>query len=230
MIRGVAFDLEGTAIDVERAHHCAHLALARELGLALSLEDAVERLPHFIGGPDEAVVAELVALLPQASRLGIDLDRLVARKQSIYRGLLARLSIAPRSGFLAFLDAANGLPTAIGSVTRRRESAHLLRASGLDRLFRADRIVVREDVGAAKPAPDVFLETARLMGIAPQEQLVFEDSPGGVRAARAAGSPVVAMPTLWRPSVLAALEGAGALVIYAGWSEVDLGALLRRFA
>ena len=47
---------------------------------------------------------------------------------------------------------------------------------------------------AAKPAPDIFLTAARRLGVAPAECLVFEDSPFGVTAARAAGMSVIAVP------------------------------------
>ena len=50
-ILGVAFDLEGTIVDLEPAHHGANLAMARAAGLKLTLDQAIERLPHFIGGP-----------------------------------------------------------------------------------------------------------------------------------------------------------------------------------
>lgn len=60
-----------------------------------------------------------------------------------------------------------------------------LKSLGLDALF--DAIVTVEDVAAAKPAPDLFLEAARRLGVAPQDCLVFEDSVQGLQAAKAAG-------------------------------------------
>ncbi|WP_199229287.1 HAD family hydrolase [Caulobacter endophyticus] len=64
-----------------------------------------------------------------------------------------------------------------------------LRSLGLDVLF--DAIVTIEDVAAAKPAPDLFLEAARRLGMAPGDCLVFEDSVQGVQAAKAAGCNVI---------------------------------------
>ena len=65
MIKGVAFDLEGTVVDVERAHHLGHFAAAKEVGVVLDLDSALEKLPHFIGGPDDKIAEEILALSPQ---------------------------------------------------------------------------------------------------------------------------------------------------------------------
>lgn len=69
-----------------------------------------------------------------------------------------------------------------------------LRALGLDGLF--DVVVTFDDVGKAKPEPDLLLETARRLGVAPADCLVFEDSEQGLRAAEAANMPVVDVRTL----------------------------------
>ena len=59
-----------------------------------------------------------------------------------------------------------------------------------------DAIVTADDpqVGAAKPAPDIFLVAAERLGIDPADCLVFEDSPFGITAAKAAGMYAVAVP------------------------------------
>ncbi|CAI5979903.1 unnamed protein product [Closterium sp. NIES-64] len=56
--------------------------------------------------------------------------------------------------------------------------------------------VAGEEVAQGKPAPDIFLRAAKLMGAKPSECLVFEDAPAGVQAARAAGMYVIAVPSL----------------------------------
>lgn len=57
-------------------------------------------------------------------------------------------------------------------------------------------IVTRADVARGKPAPDIFLEAARLLGVEPRACLVLEDSPHGCEAALAAGMRVVACPSV----------------------------------
>jgi HAD superfamily hydrolase (TIGR01509 family) len=74
-----------------------------------------------------------------------------------------------------------------------------------------DVVVARDDVTNVKPDPELFLLAARRLGVAPTGCLVFEDSPNGMRAARAAGMPCVGVPnaltrSLPRPEVDLVLE------------------------
>ena len=55
-------------------------------------------------------------------------------------------------------------------------------------------MIAREDYAAAKPAPDAYRAAAAALGFAPAACVAVEDTPRGVRAARAAGMPVIAVP------------------------------------
>jgi beta-phosphoglucomutase-like phosphatase (HAD superfamily) len=61
-------------------------------------------------------------------------------------------------------------------------------------------LVTRDLVQAGKPAPDIFLKAASLLGQAPEACLVFEDSHAGIRAALAAGMRVIVVPDLVEPT------------------------------
>ena len=90
---------------------------------------------------------------------------------------------------------AKGVPIAVGtSSSRHYFDLKISRHREWFALF--DAIVTANDpqVGAAKPAPDIFLVAAERLGIAPVDCLVFEDSPFGVTAAKAAGMFAVAVP------------------------------------
>src|SRR5471032_279835 len=91
--------------------------------------------------------------------------------------------------------AAHNIPIAVGTSS----SVHYFHAKTTHHrawfeLF--DTIVTADDpeVGAAKPAPDIFLVAARRLGVDPKDCLVFEDSPFGVTAAKAAGMTAIAIP------------------------------------
>lgn len=89
----------------------------------------------------------------------------------------------------------HGVPQAVATSSDRRHFA--LKTSRHQRWFGIfDCIVIGDDpaVRRGKPAPDIFLVTAERLGILPADCLVFEDSPVGVEAARAAGMPVIAVP------------------------------------
>jgi HAD superfamily hydrolase (TIGR01509 family) len=57
-----------------------------------------------------------------------------------------------------------------------------------------DEVVTADDVVNGKPAPDIFLKAAEMLGVAPEKCLVIEDAPPGVIAAQAAGMQVISVP------------------------------------
>lgn len=90
---------------------------------------------------------------------------------------------------------AKGIPIAVGtSSSRHYFELKISRHREWFALF--DTVVTADDpqVGAAKPAPDIFLVAARRLGVNPADCLVFEDSPFGISAAKAAGMYAVAIP------------------------------------
>jgi HAD superfamily hydrolase (TIGR01509 family) len=83
-------------------------------------------------------------------------------------------------------------PVAVASSAHRAVIDAALAATGLQDVFGV--VVSSDDVPHGKPAPDVYLETARRLAVAPTKCLVVEDSLNGVRAAKAAGMTVVLVP------------------------------------
>lgn len=223
MIKGIAFDLEGTVIDVEYAHHQGHILAAAEVGVNLTLDSALDLIPHFIGGPDEKIVEEIWTLSDKSKTI----HQLLDRTHYFYEIHLHAGIIAPRNGFLDFVHTctAQGLKIAIGSLTPMDQANLLLEKSGILKLF-PNTVVLREDVERVKPAPDVFLKTAECMGILPEEQLVFEDSPRGIEAALTAGSRAIGMPVYWRTDTINALTKSGATILFRKWDDVDITHLL----
>lgn len=228
MIRGVAFDLEGTVIDVEAAHHGAHLRTMAEMGIVMTLEEAVVKIPHFIGGPHELIRDEVWALSDRTKPPGFYDER----DGYYYEKMLKEMKTVSRPGWRECLEQIRtmGLPVSIGSLTREDKAIYLLERSGLLALLPREVIVLHNDVQRVKPAPDVFIETACRMGIDPKNQLVFEDSPNGVRAAIAAGSKAIGMPVVIRGSTVGALVDAGACRIFFDWREINIRALIENLS
>jgi HAD superfamily hydrolase (TIGR01509 family) len=87
---------------------------------------------------------------------------------------------------------AAGHPVAVASSAHRAVIDAALVATGLHELFAV--VVSSDEVAHGKPAPDVYLEAARRLGVAPASCLVVEDSSNGVKAGKAAGMTVVLVP------------------------------------
>lgn len=225
-ILGVAFDLEGPVVNVEPAHHGGWLRAAREIGVDLTIDQAIERVPHFIGGPDTDIVREIFAFA--ACKPACTPEEFVGRKRIHYEDLLQALDLRPRAGFLRIIKEFRrlGLKTAIGTAVELEQGILLLRRSGLDRLFPLSDIVFSTDVRNQKPAPDCFLETARRMGIDPRQQLIFEDSPRGVKSGVAAGSRVIGMPVYDNIAAIKNLVRAGVSRVCPDWRMIDVPELL----
>ena len=224
-IKSVAMDLEGTLVDVERAHHEAFLRVAADYGFVLSFEEAIERIPGFIGGGDPAVLRGILRLL--GSDEG-QVEALRLQKMKYYNEILKEMEIRPRPGSVRVIRwfQRNGFKVMLGSLTPKVQAAVLFNKTGLDKIIGRENIILGEDVRNPKPAPDIFLKTAERAGVAPQEQLVFEDSAVGIQAAKAAGSIPIAMPVYNMPAVIKALAEAGAVRIFMDWRKINIRSLL----
>ncbi len=116
-----------------------------------------------------------------------------------------------------------GIPAAVASSSSRAWVLPWLERHGLAPSFGA--VCTRDDVAEVKPAPDLFLLAARRLGVPPGACVVFEDSPNGLKAARAAGMWAVAVPNaLTKPLPLPAHD-----LLLASLAEVTIDELRARF-
>ncbi len=224
-IRGVAIDLEGPIIDMEKFHFEAFIRAAAELGLSLTFESIVEQIPYALGGGDRRVSQGIAGLISRPDAW----EEIFNLKRHRYSRLLENLErIEARPGFMEALDQIKslGLNVAIGSSTPIEQARILLERSGVGRLFPPENLVFEPDVENLKPAPDVYLETARRMHIDPAEQLVIEDTATGLIAARLAGSRGIAVPVYCFRSNLVDIITAGAVRIIHDWRETNVTALI----
>ncbi|MFH1132974.1 MAG: HAD family hydrolase [Nanoarchaeota archaeon] len=121
-------------------------------------------------------------------------DRLFEKRLHIYLEMLKR-ELAPMPGLMDLLDRlkAYGLRLAIASSSVR---PHIDTAVDLLMIRQYFQVIVSgAEVKKGKPHPDIFLEAARPLGLAPADCLVIEDAENGVMAARAAGMKVIAVPS-----------------------------------
>jgi HAD superfamily hydrolase (TIGR01509 family) len=191
VIAAVVFDLDGVLIDSEQVWAQAREQVAREHGG--HWDECATRAMMGMSAPkwSQYMHTELgVSLTPaEISR------EVVARLLALYRQHLPLLPGAREA--LAAL--AEHWPLALASSANREVIEVVLELARVASLFAAT--VSAEAVAHGKPAPDVYLEAARRLEIAPGSCAAVEDSTNGLRAAAAAGMHVIAYPnTRFPPS------------------------------
>jgi beta-phosphoglucomutase len=195
---GVVFDLDGTLTDNMACH-------AEAFGLFLKhhgLPEMTMAMRHRIDGKRNSEIFPILF----DRELTIDEIRAFSdEKESAYREL-SRERLQPLAGSITLLErlAERGISVAVATSAPERNVAHTLSAIGL-----ADRIsvIARSDsVPRGKPFPDVFLQAAHELGVAPEACLAFEDAPVGVAAARSAGMRCVAITSTFSAEALAASD------------------------
>ena len=125
-------------------------------------------------------------------------------KEGLYREL-SKGRLSPMKGLLELIDRLRGdrIPMALATSAPKANVVHTLAELELASAF---PVIVRGDeVARGRPAPDVFIEAARRLGVAATDCLVFEDAPMGVEAAKAAGMSVVALTTSFNEEQFRAL-------------------------
>jgi HAD superfamily hydrolase (TIGR01509 family) len=188
-IRALLFDFDGLILDTETPDVEVWKAIYAEYGF----EYPKENWSQNIGGWG-ASTFDAAENLQRLSAGALEADALRRRQRQESDELIARLPVM--DGVREYLTAAKrqGLLLAIASSSERGWVEPHLARLGLRDLF--DRIVCGDDVaaGRTKPHPDVFLKALSELQLRPDEAVVLEDSPHGVRAARQAGILVVAIP------------------------------------
>ncbi|WP_420862149.1 HAD family hydrolase [Algirhabdus cladophorae] len=173
----VLFDCDGVVVDSEVITNQVFRDDLAGRGLDLRLDQIMEL---FVGGTMSGAGQE-------AARLGADIpaDWLDIIYPKIYAALEAEVEVVP--GIVAVLDRldARAIPYAMGSNGRVTKMQITLGRTRLLHRFEG-RMYSAQDLGAPKPAPDVYLKAAADAGIEPSDCVVIEDSASGAKAAVAA--------------------------------------------
>jgi len=180
------FDMDGVIINSNPIHREAWELYNRRFGV----ETTEEMHQRMYGRRNDQIVRDYLG----GHLTDAEVFEHGAAKERLYRELAApRLRSLLVPGVRAFLERHGDLPMAVASNAEAENVQFVLQSAGLSRWFRA--IVDGHQVSRPKPAPDVYFKAAELLGAAPRECIVFEDSYSGVQAALAAGMRVVGLRT-----------------------------------
>jgi HAD superfamily hydrolase (TIGR01509 family) len=184
VIDAVVFDLDGVLLDSEQLWDEAREELARERGGRWH-ERAQRDMMGMSSTEWSRYMHDVIGLREPPEEISAEVVERMARR---YR---ERLPLLP-GAVEAVERLAARWPLGLASSSNRPLIDLVLEVSGLGRFFRAT--VSSEEVARGKPAPDVFLEAARRLGVPATRIAVVEDSENGIRAGRAAGMRVVTIP------------------------------------
>ena len=198
MIEAVVFDLDGVLLDSEQIWDEVREQLAHERGGRW--HDGAQRAMMGMSSTEwSQYMHDEIGLRESPEEISAEVVR---RLEERYRQHLPLLGGAVE----AVERLAARWPLGIASSSNREVIDLVLELSGLAPFFKVT--VSSEEVARGKPAPDVYLEAAHRLGVAPERSAAIEDSENGIRAAKAAGMRVVAIPNPHFPPDPEALEQA----------------------
>jgi beta-phosphoglucomutase-like phosphatase (HAD superfamily) len=194
-LAAVVFDMDGLMLDTECIYKEVWQSATAQVGYSMT----DELYFTLVGRPHADCEAAVVA------HFGNDFP--LARAQvcftETWQRHVATHGIQTKTGLLelfAFLDAKR-LPTAVATSTDHDTAMASLRAAGITRAF--DAIVTGDQIRHGKPAPDIYLEAAQRLQVAPEQCIAIEDSDAGTLAASSAGMRTLVVPDLKPPSAAA---------------------------
>lgn len=228
---GVLFDLDGVLTPTAEVHMYAWRTMFEELFAAWEVSPPysdADYFAHLDGKKRYDGVASLLRSRDVEVPWGDPSDPSTAdtvcgignRKNDVFARVLREEGIAPYPGSVALLDLLIAAEVPIAVVSSSKNAEEVLRVAGLRDRFRVvmDGVIAERDHLASKPAPDVFAEAARMLGVDPARSAAVEDALSGVQSAAAAGFGLVV--GVDRGAGAETLRDAGAHVVVSDLAEL----------
>jgi len=185
---GVIFDMDGLMLDTESIAQACW-----ERAFALTGREMTGALYAAMIGRNKR---DCAGLLRGVYGDSFDFEATYAQCSVFFEEHVARHGTPLKPGVRELLEELTALcvPVAVATSTRNPQARERLEQAGLLRYFGA--LVSGDEVAHGKPAPDIYLEAVRRLGIDAAQSFALEDSHAGVRAAHAAGLKVIMVPDL----------------------------------
>ena len=188
-MRAFIFDLDGIIVDTAKYHFKSWRIISKNFGFEL-----LETQNELLKGLSREESLERILSWAEISIDEFERKKCLEKKNELYKGFINNLSqmdILPGVIKLINFAALKGIPIALGSASK---NAHqILKKLGIENKFKV--IIDGNSTSKSKPHPEVFLKGAQILGINPEEVIVFEDSIAGVEAANKAKMVSVAICT-----------------------------------
>jgi len=218
-LKAMLFDIDGTLTDTDRAHAKIFEKLFVPLGIPCDEKFYQERIS---GRHNRLIGLEFLPSMSQEER-----DAFFVEKERIFRETPG-LNLVPLSGLFDILRAAKREGIAVCAVTNacRLNAEFMITTLKLHEDFfpdLKDMIVIGEECKQPKPSPIPYQVAMERLGVKPEECVVFEDSPSGVQAGKAAGCMVIGLTTTQDAETLVK---AGATVCVPDFASLDAHKLI----
>ena len=213
MLAAILYDLDGTIVNTDPLHFQAWQELLREHEIEIDEEFYKARMS---GRLNPAIVQDLLPQLsPEAQQ------KVWERKEARFREMAPELT--PLPGLLNLIAWAEEQKFKQAVVTNapRENAYYMLQVLHLQHRF--ERVFIAEEIGIAKPDAGLYQYALAYFNLSPQQALVFEDSPSGIRAAVGAKIPTVGIASTQEPSELYDL---GAMLVIHDFTDAQLWSLL----
>lgn len=187
MLQGVLFDMDGLMFDTERLGREGWLHAADRLGVDIPEEVIARMRGTGVERCREIFNRSIPGGLYDAAH---ELRLTYAEKSIAQNGVPVKPGLRELLGYLW----QEHIPAVLATSTGRERAERYLEMAGVQNYFTA--AVYGPEVKRPKPAPDIFLAAACVIGADPTRCVVLEDSPNGLRAAKAAGCRAIVVPDL----------------------------------
>jgi HAD superfamily hydrolase (TIGR01509 family) len=185
---GVIFDMDGLMLDTERIAKIAWKEAALLAGH--DMPDSI--FESMIG----RTKLDSVTLLKNAFGPDFDFEKTYRECAAIYQDYIAQHGLPLKPGVLELLGDLSARSVPLGVATSTRNPAARLRLEQTGLLGYFSVLVTGDEIVHGKPAPDIYLEAVRRLGLDASISFALEDSPAGVRSAHAADLKVIMVPDL----------------------------------